>query len=241
MVTYGRKRAYGASTTGSKLARSRYTPVKKTRSKYRFFAPLVAQTRTGFPGFMKMTHRYNTTFRLTSTAGGIKDYVFSANGMYDPDITSTGHQPMYFDQMGSIYDHYLVTNSRCKIQLIPVVASAGCQSIKAVLYQQDTATPAVPQTAIEKTRSNWTMISHVSNTFGPQNKLSLSWSAMQTFGNKSISDATYQGTVGANPVEQSYFILSMQDAVQVGIISVDVNVTLEYDAVWSELTNNGGS
>lgn len=241
MVSYGKKRAYPSTTGPSKLARSGRKTVRKYRSRYSFYAPAAVQTKTGFPGFMKMTHRYSAAVRITGLAGAVSSYIFSANGLYDPDVSGTGHQPMYFDQLGSIYNHYCVMKSRIKVQMIPVVASAGCQSVRCVLYLQDLSSPSSINTAIERSKSNWTVISHLSNTFGPQNKLSLGWNGFETFGNKIVSDENYQGSTGANPVEQSYFILSFQDAAAAGIAVMDVQFTVEYDTVWTELAANAGS
>ena len=35
--------------------------------------------------------------------------------MFHPDKSSVGHQPMYFDQLQAIYDHFTVINSRIKV------------------------------------------------------------------------------------------------------------------------------
>ncbi len=37
--------------------------------------------------------------------------VFTANGLFDPDITGTGHQPRGFDQFMALYDKYVVVSS----------------------------------------------------------------------------------------------------------------------------------
>ena len=64
-------------------------------------------------------HGYNNNFtvclsygdsRLISInmAGGYDIRTWSANGIYDPDITATGHQPMLRDLWASQYDYYTV-------------------------------------------------------------------------------------------------------------------------------------
>lgn len=43
---------------------------------------------------------------LTGTV--LSDYLFSLNGLYDPDISATGHQPYGFDQLITLYSYYRV-------------------------------------------------------------------------------------------------------------------------------------
>jgi len=45
-------------------------------------------------------------------------HLFNASGLYDPNYTGTGHQPMGFDQYAAIYNHYHVKQSWCKVTLI---------------------------------------------------------------------------------------------------------------------------
>ena len=56
--------------------------------------------------------RYVSDIVLNPAAGSTASYVYSCNGMYDPDITSTGHQPMGFDQWMAFYQHYTVLGSK---------------------------------------------------------------------------------------------------------------------------------
>ena len=60
--------------------------------------------------------RYVETITIPlSTGGNSGVYNFRANSLYDPNITSTGHQPMGFDQMAAKYNHYQVLGARIKI------------------------------------------------------------------------------------------------------------------------------
>lgn len=52
----------------------------------------------GFPKIVKMTHRYFENATLVTSAGGTPAFQrFRANGMYDPNQTGTGHQPMFYE------------------------------------------------------------------------------------------------------------------------------------------------
>lgn len=67
--------------------------------------------------------KYNTTILLNPKPDALgvtasNTYQFSANGMYDPDITSTGHQPMYFDNYASVYQRYHVKYSTISVTVV---------------------------------------------------------------------------------------------------------------------------
>lgn len=81
----------------------------------------------GFPTKIITILRYIDLYGITSTAGGIAQQVFSLNGIFDPDITAVGHQPMYFDRYAAIYNNYRVLGSRITAEISPtnVTATSG--------------------------------------------------------------------------------------------------------------------
>lgn len=91
--------------------------------------------------------------------------------------------------------------------------------------------------AIENPRSNWVLLSAISNTFGPQNRLSLSWDAKKIFGANALDDPNLSGTPSGNPAEQSFYAFHVQDSQGAGTGAVDVIFTVEYDAQWDEPQN----
>lgn len=59
---------------------------------------------------MRTKHRYSDLYALGTGTGGIfgGTQAMSLNGLYDPDISGTGHQPYAFDQMAGMYGNYRV-------------------------------------------------------------------------------------------------------------------------------------
>ncbi len=47
--------------------------------------------------------RYTDSLTVQHSFGNAGTYIFRANDCYDPDLTSTGHQPRGFDQFMSLY------------------------------------------------------------------------------------------------------------------------------------------
>lgn len=61
-------------------------------------------------------------FANTTSAAG---YNFRANSVFDPDQTSAGHQPMYFDNYAAIWNRYRVLGSEIKVIWTPSADSSG--------------------------------------------------------------------------------------------------------------------
>lgn len=61
-----------------------------------------------FPHRFFTKFKYTTSFNTTITAGNAAEQVFRLNSLYDPDLTSTGHQPYGFQQAKALYSRYLV-------------------------------------------------------------------------------------------------------------------------------------
>jgi len=147
--------------------------------------------------------RYSDYFQLTSTAGAVSTYVFAVNGLYDPNITGTGHQPMGFDQLMIFYNHYCVT--KCKISLVATNASAApCQI---VIRQDAGSTPITVIDRILEIGANSYTHLDVSGTTNSQKELKMSMDIAQLQGisrSALTADSTLRGDASQNPTELSY-------------------------------------
>lgn len=70
-----------------------------------------------FPRSRITRHRYvDTVTMATNGVPGVPQYyIYRANSTYDPDLTGTGHQPMFRDEMANIYTNYTVLNAYIKV------------------------------------------------------------------------------------------------------------------------------
>lgn len=73
----------------------------------------------GFPDRLRTKLKYADVIALTSTTGQVADWAFRMNSVHDPDYTSTGHQPMWFDQIAAAYGNYRVLSSRIIATFMP--------------------------------------------------------------------------------------------------------------------------
>lgn len=189
----------------------------------------------GFPAKASMTHKYHETVWMASTAGVITFYKFTCNGMYDPNVTGTGHQPYYFDQMNAVYNHYTVVRSRIRVNVCGGGYASTANSYLVSLSLNDDAT-----------QNANTMDSTVEQSTGtirlvPQNAsdlvvhLSSSWSATKVFGGDPLSNDNLQGSSSSNPTELTLFVIAMQPCDTVSSQVIYMEVTIEYDAIWDEV------
>lgn len=182
---------------------------------------------------------YDLQLTRTTTAGALSVYNFSANGLFDPNITGTGHQPMGFDTMMTYYEQYTVLRS--KISVTVYNTGVLCPNRVAVSLAPDTTTPVLPgfvENGQLVMRALDCLSATVNGSVRKIEVLSLNCDVMRYFGRSGneremLDDVNLYGTVAANPVEQVYFQISTWGMEgQNGSISFDV--VLEYDAIFWE-------
>lgn len=226
-----------ASQTTVTTTKQMKTAVPRT-GKYFGKPSWAGNVRTGFPKELKFTHRYVSPLVLTSSSSSFQKNSFSCNGLYDPDATGTGSQPLYFDQLAALYNHYTVLSSKITIQLVPR-SGMSVYGIYGVYINDDTTvTPASSDRACEQSTSSYTIVGSLQQPI----KLRRSWNAKNAFGPGALSDPNLQGTSAANPTEQQFFTVFWQELAAAGTSQVvDAICTLEYTAMWQELKDIGGS
>lgn len=173
------------------------------------------------------------------TSGNAVQYVFTANGMFDPNITGTGHQPMGFDQMMSLYNQYTVYHSAITVTF----HGDGLAIRGGVALSPDGAAITDPTLWME----NGLLNSHAivmdgtnlaTQAFIPQ--IRLDCDVKKYFGRRGdkdlLDDRQLAGTAAANPAEQVYFaIVAWQlNADGTTSTSIGVDVLIEYDAFYWE-------
>lgn len=182
--------------------------------------------------FKYTTRYYETDLEINPAAGGLATtIVYSANGLYDPNITGVGHQPLGFDELMVMYDHYTVIGSRIRVNYNnrdPV------QNVTCGVYISDVASVQTDaRVIIENGLGKYKQLSQLgANNSG---SLVLKHSPKTFFNQKNIvGEKDYSGTASANPTEQSYFhIWAANPAATDGGI-VRATVEIEYIAMLTE-------
>lgn len=193
----------------------------------------------GFPKKVTMAHKYSENITLVSSTGALKTYQYSCNGMYDPNITGTGHQPFYYDQLSALYNHYCVIGSKIKLTFVPQDSVQVAFAVALYVDDDTSITYTDPSQVPEFTTGKYRMINCDStDTVGVMTD---KWSARKYFGKGVLANTDLQGALNINPNEQSYYTILMRSLSGVDTVSVQVHVEIEYIAVWKELKDITGS
>lgn len=185
----------------------------------------------GFPAKQAATLKYVENLVLVSTGGVTSNYLFRLNSLYDPDYSSTGHQPIYFNQYMNVYNHYCVTGCKMTVTYQPYASNGAPCTL--VLWQNDdtTITPTVPYQQAEQSKAQVAL----SNGQAAPSKATLNWSARKVFGPNPLDNSNLRGTATTNPAEESFGCISVRAADNVSTVNCAVMVELEYFAIFTEL------
>lgn len=78
----------------------------------------------GFPDSVKVKLRYCQVITLNPGGATPDQHLFRCIAPQNPSQTSvTDHQPQYYDQWASIYTHYTVLGSKCRMDALPATGT----------------------------------------------------------------------------------------------------------------------
>lgn len=168
----------------------------------------------GFPASKMVKLRYSQEISINPISNSYAQHVFRANSVYDPDYTTTGHQPLYYDQWATNYTRSTVVGSKITIQWVPqsnvnlTPGMFGCELMKV---------PSIPYTALdtlyESTRGRFGRTTGIVQSQGGQkvSTVSKTFSARKFMGVSNVKDnSDLQGLmggtgVGTNPAQNAYY------------------------------------
>lgn len=184
-----------------------------------------------------MTHRYFENVTLVTTGGTPQFHRFRANGMYDPNQTGTGHQPMFYDQMNVLYNHWKVIGSKITVQFIPTAATTVPQFV-GVIADDDTSSSTDINTLNEQSDTKRRQVA-----FNNSRPVTIKhfYSAKKVYGGSIMGNNRLEGDASADPTEQFYFTIYNCPVDGITAVGVSALVTIDYIAVWTEQKDVGGS
>lgn len=194
---------------------------------------VVENTLPIFPPTTSCMLRYHDVITMNAGTGVLTSYVFTANGLYDPNITSTGHQPMGFDSIMGYYEHYHVTAATIRV----VFQNTGTLSHFVGIRLDPDVSPLTDITqAIENGLLVYDTVSPTS-MYGAFRELKMSVNIPKFNGIKNraifMADEGLRGNVASNPTEQTYFHVLIWANASSSITNL-ADVTITYHATFTE-------
>jgi len=219
------------NTQGSQSSQS-YAPRKKQRQ---YQPNRIARLPKGkaLVQQQEVTLRYHHRTAILTGATGVGSALFYANGMYQPQVGAVTHQPHYFDQLMSLYDHFRVTKSK-----ITVTCGTTPDTFDYILscFIDDDTTPSLALAHDPIERQGSVFAYRPAQTVGTT-QVTKYFNAKDTFGVKGMNDS-FIGTATSNPDENATFVASVSGSPAVTYV---LSVFIEYTAVLSELASVSSS
>lgn len=178
--------------------------------------------------------RYVDRINLDATSVAADVHTFCANGLYDPDITGTGHQPIGFDQLMSFYNHYTVIGAKIRVDYLPNSTSPTTAQSYVGIEMSGNVTPVTTiPTLFEQGNSVYRVLGTANS--GRPLSLTKKCSMKRELSQPPMSCDENAGTASTNPSEKVYFHI-WQTAISSSFEPTAVNclVTIDFVAVLHE-------
>lgn len=215
-----RKKSYKKSRRYRRYRRKRYATPSNV------LGPLRTKQRA--------KHIYHEEFSLDPGAvGSPASYVFSCNGLYDPNITGVGHQPRGFDQLTQLYDHYVVIGAKMTVHAINTDTGNGNMII--AMIRDGTTVLSSPNDILEA-RFIKSKVMSPEGSGKNQAQMTIKVNPNKFLGkSKPLSSSELKGSSSSNPSEQCFFHLyGIPQPSQIDTAAIWVRVRIEYETVWIE-------
>ena len=175
--------------------------------------------------------KYHDAISVNPGIGNVGAHVFSANGLYDPDITGVGHQPRGLDQILALYDHFVALGSKIHLK---IDNSDNASSIVVGIAVLDTATASASVDYYMESGYVKSVICPGGNEGA--RTLSLKVNPNKFLGRSHpMSDSQLKGSSSANPTEGVYFhVFAFAPDTAIDAGDVNLSVDIEYAVAFIE-------
>jgi len=187
---------------------------------------------------------YEQDIKISHATGALQSYFFSTNGLYDPNVSGTGHQPVGFDQLMLFFEQYCVYRSRIRVlfNCTSAPADAGFGVSVAIALSPDAVLLSDTRRLVENglVKVQW-LAPVLASSAGSRNhcEMEMACDNMKYFGRNQnpkeyALDTDVCGNAGANPLEQAYFGLHMWGNPSGETSTVYITVFMEFDVLFQE-------
>jgi len=215
--------------------RKRYRSRARSRGPSTKRMALNRQLKMVVPKRIKRTLRYSDIgITLNPGVGSTATHSFNCNGLYDPDYTSTGHQPLGFDQYMALYNKYQVIGSKITVQVRSLDSSYT--HIVGIYQSDSTSASIVMSRLMEQGKMKWDVLVPYSQNGHKVLTLTSNFSLKAvTEGSNLLGEDLLEGNSGTNPTRSFYYhIVAYGDGGNDTTGVYISNVTIDYITVFSD-------
>lgn len=245
-----RNRKYGVrkvsrKVTPSKIRRESRIGYKRLIRANNKVSNLVSiRTLAPFPEAKVCRHKYveRLTIPAGATPNGVIGYIFEPTSLYDPNTTGAGHQPMFRDEMATVYQFYTVVSCVTKVTVSP----SSSKSMVFALVTDETPTPESGMHTIMETRKNWVITNPSLRTrpitlrakhYGPK-AFNTTLAGMLA---DDVHRVTKDGSPGSKGRKYHHFYASNADLGDIPDEDIPIIVEMNYLVIWRDRAVPTGS
>lgn len=181
----------------------------------------------GMPDSFVSTLEYSDIVKVSSSIYRAV-YTFTGNSLYDPDSTSTGHQPLYFDQNMQVYTKYKVLSAKVTVRFIGS-STAYCYMVP--LTSILTASADAPQFS-ELPRSQVVAVGNAGVIPSVPITAKYTTQAILGLSPAQLASESYSGTDASSPSQLWYINLIAIDPDTTVAVTVYAHVHISYTALF---------
>ena len=193
----------------------------------------------GFPKSKMFKFRYCDSISLNAGIGTIASHLFKCNGLFDPDSTGVGHQPLGFDEASNYYNHYVVLGSKITVAFSAgsLSASYGPSQLVGVFITDDASFPNTTSALTEQGLTKWRYLAQAQTKGNATTTVVNKYSTKKFFNVSDVKDNIEElgADVGSDPNDQATFAIwtgSMDTSADPPV--VNAFVTIDYIVMMRE-------
>lgn len=210
----------------------------KRRPRKRYRSLISRGVPSGMPTIRRANLRYVAKVNLILTGNNLREYVFRANSIFQPDGSGTGHQPMGHDEWGALYKHYVVLGSKCTTLVNQSDSVSNTSNLTAVGSYVHNALLAPYEDFSEFAEARKGQYKTVSAISTRSMRLTNTFSAKNFFHVTDVNDNIRHlgALVGSNPSDAAYYHIWAQSLDPSVPTNTEITflVTIDYIVEYSE-------
>ncbi len=194
---------------------------KKSFYKKRKTSSLSLYRPSIFPDVMKVQMKYATNIVLTNVSG-FGHHVFALNDIFDPDVTSAGHQPLGHDQWANFYQNYEVKSSKMIVRCLP-------PDVNPVRYgSYPSITTTVTASTNNLAEQPYAKIKIMNDTTIAKNSYVSNYMTVAKLEGRNTSSLNYQADFGGSPAARRFWIVAIASLTGTSISDIVLDIRIVY-------------